>query len=114
MLLHRSEFFGVGVRAFIFPVQKRRAKCWQGSLCYGKYPGHLGLLAILQECSAINRFLGFFEAGIPLGVTFSFLIKAPLINEWLIIVLLVGLFSFGAIRFAIVDSVFSLDALSES
>ena len=43
------------------------------------------------SCSAIPLFLGFVEAGIPIGVTFSFLIAAPLVNE-VALVLLVGLF----------------------
>ncbi len=43
------------------------------------------------SCSAIPLFLGFMESGIPLGVTFSFLIAAPMINE-VALVLLIGLF----------------------
>lgn len=40
------------------------------------------------SCSSIPIFLSFLEAGIPLGVTFSFLITSPLINEYLVIVML--------------------------
>jgi len=43
------------------------------------------------SCSAIPLFLGFVEAGVPLGVTFSFLISAPMINE-VAVVLLYGMF----------------------
>jgi uncharacterized membrane protein YraQ (UPF0718 family) len=53
--------------------------------------GALGIVTPFCSCSAIPLFLGFVEAGIPLGVTFSFLIAAPMINE-VAVVLLFGLF----------------------
>ncbi|MCG8410150.1 MAG: permease [Bacteroidales bacterium] len=51
----------------------------------------LGIVTPFCSCSAIPLFLGFIEAGIPIGITFSFLIAAPMINE-VAIVLLIGLF----------------------
>ncbi len=51
----------------------------------------LGVVTPFCSCSAIPLFLGFVESGIPLGVTFSFLIAAPMINE-VALVLLFGLF----------------------
>ncbi|MCE1188203.1 MAG: permease [Ignavibacteria bacterium] len=51
----------------------------------------LGIVTPFCSCSAIPLFLGFIESGIPLGVTFSFLIAAPMINE-VALVLLFGLF----------------------
>jgi uncharacterized membrane protein YraQ (UPF0718 family) len=51
----------------------------------------LGIVTPFCSCSAIPLFLGFVEGGIPLGVTFSFLIAAPMINE-VAVVLLFGLF----------------------
>lgn len=51
----------------------------------------LGIATPFCSCSAIPLFLGFVEAGIPIGVTFSFLIAAPMINE-VALVLLAGLF----------------------
>ncbi len=51
----------------------------------------LGVVTPFCSCSAIPLFLGFVESGIPLGVTFSFLIAAPMINE-IALVLLFGLF----------------------
>jgi len=50
-----------------------------------------GAITPFCSCSAIPLFLGFVESGIPLGVTFSFLIAAPMINE-VALVLLLGLF----------------------
>jgi len=51
----------------------------------------LGVLTPFCTCSAIPLFIGFVESGIPLGVTFSFLVAAPMINE-VALVLLFGLF----------------------
>lgn len=47
-----------------------------------------GAVTPFCSCSSIPIFLGFLEAGIPLGVTFSFLITSPLINEYLVILML--------------------------
>ena len=51
----------------------------------------LGIVTPFCSCSAVPLFIGFVESGIPLGVTFSFLIAAPVINE-IAIVMLFGLF----------------------
>lgn len=51
----------------------------------------LGIVTPFCSCSAVPLFIGFVEAGIPLGVTFSFLIAAPVINE-VALVLLFGMF----------------------
>ena len=51
----------------------------------------LGIITPFCTCSAIPLFLGFVEAGVPLGVTFSFLVASPMINE-IALVMLTGLF----------------------
>ena len=51
----------------------------------------LGIITPFCSCSAVPLFLGFVEAGIPLGVTFSFLVASPMINE-VALVMLLGLF----------------------
>lgn len=61
-----------------------------------KYSGNvlaalMGVITPFCTCSAIPLFLGFLEAGVPLGTTFSFLVASPMINE-VAIVLLFGLF----------------------
>lgn len=61
-----------------------------------KYSGNIlaalmGIITPFCTCSAIPLFLGFLEAGVPLGTTFSFLVASPMINE-VAIVLLLGLF----------------------
>ena len=61
-----------------------------------KYVGNLlasllGIITPFCSCSAIPLFLGFVQAGVPLGTTFSFLVASPMINE-VALVLLLGLF----------------------
>lgn len=51
----------------------------------------LGIITPFCSCGAIPLFLGFVEAGVPLGVTFSFLVSSPMVNE-IAVVLLIGLF----------------------
>jgi len=50
-----------------------------------------GIITPFCSCSAVPLFLGFVEAGVPLGVTFSFLVASPMINE-VALVLLLGMF----------------------
>jgi len=61
-----------------------------------KYTGNilaslLGIITPFCSCSAIPLFLGFIQAGVPLGVTFSFLVASPMINE-VALVLFLGMF----------------------
>jgi len=51
----------------------------------------LGIITPFCTCSAIPLFLGFIQAGVPIGVTFSFLVASPMINE-VALILLLGLF----------------------
>ena len=51
----------------------------------------LGVVTPFCSCSAVPLFIGFVQAGVPLGVTFSFLIAAPMVNE-VALTLLFGLF----------------------
>ena len=51
----------------------------------------LGVVTPFCSCSAVPLFLGFVQAGVPLGITFSFLISAPMVNE-VALALLLGLF----------------------
>jgi len=51
----------------------------------------LGIVTPFCSCSAVPLFIGFVEAGIPLGITFSFLISSPMVNE-VALIMLWGLF----------------------
>ncbi|HNY35972.1 MAG TPA: permease [Candidatus Pacearchaeota archaeon] len=53
----------------------------------------LGIITPFCSCSAVPLFLGFSEAGVPLGATFSFLVASPMINE-VALIMLWGMFGF--------------------
>lgn len=92
MLLLVLVVFAVGVIRSWFSAEKTRKALEGKSLFAGNVMASgLGILTPFCSCSAIPLFLGFVEAGIPIGVTFSFLIAAPLINE-VALILLAGLF----------------------
>lgn len=92
MLLLALIIFGVGILRTYFTPEKTRKILEGKSLFTGNILASLlGTITPFCSCSAIPLFLGFVEAGVPLGVTFSFLIAAPMINE-VALVLLVGLF----------------------
>jgi uncharacterized membrane protein YraQ (UPF0718 family) len=92
MLLLVLIIFIVGVIRSYFSAEKTKKLLEGKSLFTGNIlAAVLGIVTPFCSCSAIPLFLGFVEAGIPIGVTFSFLIAAPLVNE-VALVLLIGLF----------------------
>lgn len=92
MLLLVLIIFIVGVlRTWITPERTRDLLKGKSLFAGNVMSALLGIITPFCSCSAIPLFLGFIEAGIPLGVTFSFLIAAPMINE-VALVLLIGLF----------------------
>lgn len=92
LLLLSLIIFFVGIIRTFFSPEKTRKALEGKSLFAGNVMGAcLGVVTPFCSCSAVPLFLGFVEAGIPIGVTFSFLIAAPMINE-IAIVLLLGLF----------------------
>jgi Predicted permeases len=81
------------IRSF-FPPEKTRkilAKSKGGTFIGHILAAMLGIVTPFCSCSAVPLFIGFVEAGIPLGVTFSFLVAAPMVNE-VALGLLYGLF----------------------
>ncbi len=91
LLLAGMIFLIALLRTFFSPEQTRT---WLGGRREGVgnvLAALLGIVTPFCSCSAVPLFIGFVEAGIPLGVTFSFLIAAPTINE-VAVVLLLGLF----------------------
>ena len=84
--------FGVGIVRTYFSPERTRKMLGGKKLFAGNVSASLlGIVTPFCSCSAIPLFLGFVESGVPLGVTFSFLIAAPMINE-VAVVLLFGLF----------------------
>jgi len=79
------------IRSFL-PAEKIRAILTHKYQFTGNILAALfGIITPFCTCSAIPLFIGFVEAGVPLGVTFSFLVSSPMINE-VALVLLLGLF----------------------
>ena len=92
LLLLTIIVFAVGiVRSYFSPEKTRRALEGTSLFAGNVAASALGVVTPFCSCSAVPLFIGFVEAGIPLGVTFSFLIAAPMINE-VALVLLFGLF----------------------
>lgn len=84
--------FVVGIiRSYFSPEKTRKALEGKPLFAGNVMAAGLGILTPFCTCSAIPLFIGFVESGIPLGVTFSFLVAAPMINE-VALVLLFGLF----------------------
>jgi uncharacterized membrane protein YraQ (UPF0718 family) len=84
--------FVVGIiRSFFSPEKTRKALEGKPLFIGNIMASTLGIVTPFCTCSAIPLFIGFVESGIPLGVTFSFLVAAPMINE-VALVLLFGLF----------------------
>ncbi len=84
--------FGVGIiRSFFTPERTRRLLAGRREALGNVLGSLLGVVTPFCSCSAVPLFIGFVTTGVPLGVTFSFLIAAPMINE-VALVLLFGLF----------------------
>lgn len=91
ILLTVIIFFVSLIRSYL-PPEKVRAILSRKN----KYLGNIlaatfGIVTPFCSCSAVPLFLGFVQAGVPLGTTFSFLVASPMINE-IALVLLFGLF----------------------
>ncbi|MEI8271894.1 MAG: permease [Paludibacter sp.] len=91
MLLILIIFFVGIVRSFFTAERTRKALEGKSTFMGNIMASLLGIVTPFCSCSAIPLFLGFVESGVPLGVTFSFLIAAPMINE-VAVILLYGLF----------------------
>ena len=92
LLLLVLVVFGVGVvRSFFTPERTRAILSGRRESAGNVLAALLGVVTPFCSCSAVPLFLGFVEVGIPLGVTLSFLISAPMVNE-VALVLLFGLF----------------------
>jgi uncharacterized protein len=84
--------FGVGiVRSFFTPERTRQLLAGRTESIGNVLAALLGIVTPFCSCSAVPLFIGFVTAGVPLGVTFSFLVSAPMVNE-VAVVLLFGLF----------------------
>ena len=84
--------FGVGIiRSYFTPERTRKILAGKRESVGNVMAALLGIVTPFCSCSAVPLFMGFVQAGVPLGVTLSFLISAPMINE-IALVLLFGMF----------------------
>jgi uncharacterized membrane protein YraQ (UPF0718 family) len=92
LMLLTLVVFAVGVvRSYFTPERARRILAGRRESVGNVLASMLGVVTPFCSCSAVPLFIGFVTSGVPLGVTFSFLVSAPMINE-IALVLLFGLF----------------------
>lgn len=91
LLLSGMIFVITVVRSFFSAERARRLLSGKRVGLGNVLAATLGIVTPFCSCSAVPLFIGFVESGIPLGVTFSFLIAAPVINE-VALILLFGMF----------------------
>ncbi len=94
LMLLVAIVFGVGIiRSFFTAEKTRKMLAGRREFAGNIMASALGIVTPFCSCSAVPLFIGFVETGVPLGVTLSFLIAAPMINE-VAMVLLFGMFGF--------------------
>jgi uncharacterized membrane protein YraQ (UPF0718 family) len=92
LLLLVLVVFAVGVvRTFFTQERTRRMLAGRRQSAGNVLAALLGVVTPFCSCSAVPLFIGFVTTGVPLGVTFSFLVSAPMVNE-VALVVLAGLF----------------------
>ncbi|GAB4252408.1 MAG: permease [Thermoleophilia bacterium] len=91
MLLVLIVFFVGMINTFFTPERTRAILAGRREAAGNVLGAALGVVTPFCSCSAVPLFIGFLTAGVPLGVTLSFLIAAPMVNE-VALVLLFGLF----------------------
>ncbi len=91
LLLLTLIVFVVGIiRSFFTPRRTRKFLAGKNESVGNVLGAGLGIVTPFCSCSAVPLFIGFIQAGVPLGVTLSFLIAAPMVNE-IALILLYGL-----------------------
>lgn len=91
LLLSAIIFVVSIIRSYFPPEKTKRILSHKKEFIGNILAALLGIVTPFCSCSAVPLFIGFVEAGVPLGVTFSFLISSPMVNE-VAVVLLWGLF----------------------
>ncbi|MFH1362979.1 MAG: permease [Candidatus Omnitrophota bacterium] len=100
-------FFMIAAIGFIRTyISQNKIKSWisKKKILGNFFASLFGSITPFCSCSSIPIFLSFLEAGIPLGVTFSFLITSPLINEYLVIIML-GFFGWKITLFYVLSGI---------
>lgn len=105
LLLVLIIFISGVIRTYFSPERTRKMLEGKSLFTGNILAALLGIVTPFCSCSAIPLFLGFVESGVPLGVTFSFLIAAPMINE-VAVVMLLGMFGWKTMLIYIVTGLF--------
>ena len=80
--------FGVSLLRSYFPAERTKKILSHKRELYGNVVAALlGIVTPFCSCSAVPVFIGFIESGVPLGITFSFLISSPMVNEVALVML---------------------------
>ena len=97
--------FGVSLLRSYFPAERTKKILSHKRELYGNVVAALlGIVTPFCSCSAVPVFIGFIESGVPLGITFSFLISSPMVNE-VALVMLWGLLGWKIAAIYIVSGV---------
>jgi uncharacterized membrane protein YraQ (UPF0718 family) len=91
MLLALIVFAASVIQTFFTPEKTRAILAGKRQGVGNVLAASLGIVTPFCSCSAVPLFIGFLTAGVPLGVTFSFLVSAPMVNE-AALALLFGMF----------------------
>jgi uncharacterized membrane protein YraQ (UPF0718 family) len=92
LLLLAGVVFAMGmINSYFTPERTRALLAGRAEGVGNVLAAALGVVTPFCSCSAVPLFIGFVQAGVPLGITFSFLIAAPMVNE-VALALLLGLF----------------------
>jgi len=105
ILLFVIIFFVSIIRSYLPPEKIRAILSHKNKYVGNVLASLLGIITPFCSCSAIPLFLGFIQAGVPLGTTFSFLVASPMINE-VALVLLLGLFGWKIAFIYIISGLF--------
>ncbi|HEX5697233.1 MAG TPA: permease, partial [Rhodoferax sp.] len=82
LLLLTAVVFVMGmINSYFTPERTRALLAGRSEGAANVMAASLGIVTPFCSCSAVPLFIGFVQAGVPLGVTFSFLISAPMVNE---------------------------------
>lgn len=91
ILLATIIFVVAIIRSWFPPERTKRILSHEREYVGNVMAALLGIVTPFCSCSAVPLFIGFVESGVPLGVTFSFLISSPMVNE-IALILLWGMF----------------------
>ncbi len=92
------------IRSYITPDKTRKLLGGKKGIFFNLIASLVGTITPFCSCSSVPLFIGFVEAGVPLGVTFSFLITSPLVNEAAVAVLW-GIFGFKLTMIYVISGV---------